>query len=186
MDRSGTRQQHSLHHLRGAGLLPADRRRAGGGAIRAEESLPAARFDQRPELRHHRADDRPVSQRAALRGLSGDVRLRDAHGDQPGRRAELFTRRQVAGGDRAVPRRRLCVLLVPPDRPRVQRPLGRARGASFERGLQPGGRAAAGDFSGAFLVGLLPAAGTLGLSACLVRGDVELRHCSTSSGFTPA
>ena len=65
-------------------------------------------------------------------GYQGTYALRDPHGDQPDRRPRLLGRRQVAGGDPAVPRGRLCLLLVPPHRPRVQRPLGRARGAPFE------------------------------------------------------
>ena len=55
-------------------------------------------------------------------------------------------------------------------------PLGRARRAPFERRLQPGGGPAAGDVSGALFLGLLPAAGAGGLSACLVRGGLQLRH----------
>ena len=70
-------ERHPLHHLRGAGLLPVDRRRAGRGALGAQAMLPAARLDQRPELRHHRADRGALSQGAAFRGLPGDVRLRD-------------------------------------------------------------------------------------------------------------
>ena len=49
-------------------------------------------------------------------GYVGTYGFRVEAGDQPGRRAELLGRGEVAGGDLFVPGCRLCVLLVSPDR----------------------------------------------------------------------
>ena len=113
-------------------------------------------------------------ERAMFEGYQGTYAFAAAPGPRRGQRARPLAGRVVGGGDRGIPGRGWRVPLVPPDRPRVQPTVGRARDATVERGLQIHRGAAAAPFPGPLLLGLLPAAALRGPPLVVVRRDVEL------------
>ena len=114
-----------------------------------EGLLLARRLRQRPRLRAPPAARRGLPEDGPLRRLPLPLRAPPAVRRSP--------TRSVGGLGGLLPRRGLPLLLVPPQEPRGERVLGRARRPPPERGVQPRGGAAPGRLPGRVLLGLLPA-----------------------------
>ena len=179
------RRGHGHHPRLDPLLLPADRRGAGVRRLVAEAALPAERLaggpgvrDPEPALgRVHPAllhRDLRVGRRARGGAAMGARRSRVAGAGAVRRFRRVPRLRRGRGGaggvDGGVPAGGPGVLLEPPALPRDQPAVGGARGAPQQRGVQPGGRAAAELAARPVHVGVLPSAGADGDPVAGVRG----------------